>query len=81
MCDIICRDSASEIQASLRRDLTVGKSQAKNMKDEERMTGTYYQMSAQFYLINMKQFSQKSKPLHCSTSVLFCSLDCVLQQW
>jgi hypothetical protein len=41
--DIICRDSTSEIQVSSRKVLTVGKSQEKNMKDEERMTGNYYQ--------------------------------------
>jgi hypothetical protein len=43
MLDIICRDSTSEIQVSSRKVLVMGKSQEKNMKDEERMTGNYYQ--------------------------------------
>jgi hypothetical protein len=35
-------------------------------------------MPAQFCLINVKHFYQKSKPLQCSTSVLLWSINCVL---
>lgn len=37
-------DSTSEIQVSSGKVLTAGKSQEKNMKDEERMTGTAYEI-------------------------------------
>lgn len=43
MLNIICRDSTSEIKVSSRKMLMMGKSWEKNMKDEERMTGNYYQ--------------------------------------
>jgi hypothetical protein len=41
--NIIYRDSASEIQVSSGKSLTVGKSHAKNMKDKEEMASMLHQ--------------------------------------
>jgi hypothetical protein len=43
MLDIIYRDSTSEIQVSSGKVLMMGKLQEKDVKDEERITGNYYQ--------------------------------------
>jgi hypothetical protein len=41
--DIICRDSASEIQVSSRESLTVGMLERKNTEDDKEVAGMLYQ--------------------------------------